>query len=79
MAPFAGDAIPTAEERLADDNPATDPGAENDAEDDIGVGCGAIDCFGKGEAIGIVLEPHRAAKPLLEVAIERLAVERGAV
>src|SRR5690348_3327413 len=62
VAPFAGDAVAAADERPADDESAADAGTKNDAEDNAGISRGAVDRFGERKAIGVVLEPHRAAK-----------------
>ena len=62
VAPFAGEAAGTVEEAAIDDHAAADAGAEDDAEDDAVATAGADAGFGKGEAVGVVGDQHRAAE-----------------
>src|SRR4029079_5020789 len=77
--PFAGNAGAAPDHLLIDDEAAADPGAEDDAEHNQLAGRRAVDSLGQGEAVGVVLHADRAAERGLEVALEGLTVEDGAV
>ena len=49
------------------------------AQDHRRIRAGAVRGFGDGEAIGVVLDPDRRAQRLLDVLVERAAVEPGRV
>ncbi len=55
--------------------PRTAAGAEDDAEDDIAPGGGAIGGLGQGEAIGVVGDADFAAEQSLQVLVEGMAVQ----
>lgn len=77
--PLAGNAVAAAHHLPVDDDPAADPGTEDDAEDIVGAGSGPVDRFGKGKAVGVVGQPDFALQNRLQVAAQRLADQAGGI
>src|SRR6185312_17127444 len=79
VAPFAGDRLRAAERPAVDHHAAAHAGTEDHAEYDAAAGCRAVRRLGDGEAVGVVLQPHRPAEPALEILVQGMAVEPSRV
>lgn len=79
MPPLAGNAVAAAHDLAVDDDPAAHAGAEDDAENVVGAGSGAVDRFGKSETVGIVGQPDFTLEHGLQVAAQGLADQAGGI
>lgn len=73
VSPFAGDAVRPADQATVDDQATADAGTQNDPEHTARAATGAVAGLGKGEAVGVVRQPHRARKELLQICLQILA------
>src|SRR5262249_33735220 len=75
VAPFAGDGIRAGQRPAVDDDAGAYPGAEDGSEYDTRTGSCAVGRLGDGETVGVILQPHRTAERVREIAVERSADE----
>jgi len=75
VTPFARDPVAARDHGFLHDEAAPDAGAQDDAEHHARVRGRAVDRLGKGEAIGVVLQPDLTSQSFRKVAVERLAVQ----
>ncbi len=75
MPPFAGDAMMAGDELAPHHHPAAATGAEDDAEHHRRPVPRPAQRLAECEAVGVVLDPHRAAQDAGEVAVEGVSVE----
>src|SRR5690606_19956710 len=73
--PLPGDAVRPREHLAVDDHTAAAPGAYDHAEDDRGARGRAVDRFRQRETVRVVGHADRAIERLLEVLLERFAVQ----
>ena len=69
MTPFAGNRVGADEKPPAYDDTAADPGPENDAKYGLGVGRGAVCCFGERKAVGVISQPDWPRQSCFEIAL----------
>ena len=75
VAPFSTNAARSVEQPSIDDEAPAASCSQNNPEYGARMLSGPIDCFGQGEAIGVVGEPHRRGKRSCKVAVEGTAVQ----
>jgi hypothetical protein len=77
--PFSRDCIGAGENPLSDGDAASDPGAENDAEDVVHPRPRTIDRFRQGKAISVVGQADRAVERGLEITLQRPPDQAGGI
>ncbi len=75
VSPLARDRVRAGDDAAIQHEAAARAGADDDAEDRVSAGRGAIRRFRQREAVGVVGEPYRPAEQAREILAERLAVQ----
>ena len=79
MTPFSSDRIASGYEAPIDDNAAAHAGSKDDTEYGPAAGSRAVRCFREGKAVGVIGQPYRAPKSILQVSIEGFPDQPGRV
>ena len=79
VAPFTSGVVRAGYQPAIDHNSAATTGSENDAKNRSHSRTCAIMGFGKGEAVGVIGDPHRHADAPFKIDVKRTAIEPNRV